>query len=617
MTKHLTLRLLCSLMLVATTCLASIAQSVSFVIDAPKQVVQGSKFNVSYVLKNAEGTDFREPEVQGLQKLYGPTAQSSYSSQWINGKQSSSSAVSYTFVFKATKAGKVVIPAASITVDGKRMSSGTHTIEVLPPDQAAQASQQQPEVRFDDPDTQQAGQAVTSKDIFIKISMSKANVYEQEAVVCTIKLYTKYQISQFMPTVQPSFDGFLIEDLPVSASLNTVEHVGGSNYMTAELKKCILYPQKSGKLTINSGNYDVSVVQYERIRSIFGYVQQPVEKQLKVKSNSATVNITPLPTPKPASFTGAVGQFAIKATVNPQQLRTYEAATYNLSVTGTGNIKYVKAPEVNFPSQFDVYDPQHKENVHANGGTMSGSKGFEYTFIPQHVGTYDIPAVEFTYFDVAKRQYVTVSTEPYHLTVAKGSGTPQSSADAVAKGIEQKNRDILHIKQGDLNLQTTHIPMLSQSWYWLIFFALPLLCLAGLLFYYRKQLKDRANVDLLKTKRANKVAKRRLKLAKKHMSQNDSTKFYAEILTAVWGYLSDKLGIPASELNRQNIQMELTNYGVAETDVNDLIELLDKCEFAQYAPELSGGSLNDVYNSTADVMDRIENTKRRRNTSNE
>ena len=146
---------------------------------------------------------------------------------------------------------------------------------------------------------------------------------------------------------------------------------------------------------------------------------------------------------------------------------------------------------------------------------------------------------------------------------------------------------------------------------------MPLLCLAGLLFYYRKQLKDRANVDLLKTKRANKVAKRRLKLAKKHMSQNDSTKFYAEILTAVWGYLSDKLGIPASELNRQNIQMELTNYGVAETDVNDLIELLDKCEFAQYAPELSGGSLNDVYNSTADVMDRIENTKRRRNTSNE
>ena len=168
-------------------------------------------------------------------------------------------------IYKATHAGKCTVGAASIVVGGQRMTTKPFTVEVLPPDQSASGAQQRQrsQVQYDDPMTQSADKAVGSNDLFVRIEMSKPRVYEQQAVVCTIKLYTKYQVSQFMPTLQPSFDGFLIEEIPMQPSLNNVEHVNGQNYMVAVLKKCLLYPQQSGQLTITSGNYDVNVVQYE------------------------------------------------------------------------------------------------------------------------------------------------------------------------------------------------------------------------------------------------------------------------------------------------------------------------------------------------------------------
>lgn len=581
----------------------------SFTVQGPRQVVQGNKFNITFVLSNAEGSNFTAPEISGLTKIYGPAVSTSYNMQIVNGKSTSNSTEEYNMVYKATKAGKYQVGSASVMVNGKKLTTKPFTLEVLPPDKSANNASGQSGVQFDDPDTQQSSQNVSSKDIFVRISMSKQNVYEQEAVVCTIKLYTKYQISQFVPTMQPSFNGFLIEELPVSNSLNAVEHVNGENYMTAELKKCILYPQQSGKLTISSGNYDVTVVQYERYRSMFGYVQQPVEKQIKVKSNSATVNITPLPTPKPAGFNGAVGNYTMTTSISPQVLKTYDAATYKFVVKGTGNIKYIKNPVIQFPSQFEVYDPKNDINANAVGSNVSGSNTYEYTFIPQFVGKYSIPVVEFVYFDVAKRQYVTLKSQSFDLTVAKGNSAPQGNS--ISKGLEQKNTDILHIKQGGFSLQKKQSFYIDSFGYWL-FYIVPVLIVAALLWYYRKQLKERSNVQLMKTKRANRVAQKRLKVAKKFMQQNDVNKFYAELLSACWGYLSDKLGIPVSELNKENIASELIGYGVSEELKQSVLELLDKCEFAQYAPDLANADLQSVLNETADIMDKLESTKHKK-----
>lgn len=585
--------------------LCALAQ-VSFTVDAPRQVIEGNKFTITYVLRNGEGSSFQEPKVEGTTKLFGPATSRSYSSQWVNGVSSSSTSEEYAITYRADKAGKYNVAAAKVQVDGKTYSTQPFTLEILPPDRTAQNGQGG--VQIDNYDSQRAGKEVSADDLFIRINLSKSSAYEQEAVVCTIKLYTKYQVSQFMPTLQPSFNGFLIEELPITSSLNNVERVNGQNYMVAELKKCILFPQQSGELEITSGNYDVTVVQYEAVRTLFGTMRQPVERQLSIKSNSQKINIKALPAPRPASFSGAVGKFSVETEIKPPVLKTYEASTLSYKVTGQGNIKYLKAPKIQFPAQFDVYDPQNNADAKPSGSTVSGTMTFEYTFIPQYVGKYEIPATEFTYFDPSAGKYVTLNTPKYDLSVAKGSGT--AAQVSVDNNIEQKNTDILHIKTGDLGLQKEHVSFVAGWTYWL-WYVLPTILLAAILIYYRKLLKERQNMALMRTKHANKLAKKRLKQAKAYMAANDSGKFYAELLNAIWGYLSDKLGIPVSELNKENIASVLASREVDDGTVTMLMELLDKCEFAQYAPELADSGIGETYNKAVEVMDKLETVKKK------
>ena len=591
---------------------AMVAQAASFTVEAPRQVVEGNKFNVTFVLNNGEGSNFTPPEVTGAKLIYGPSVSHSYSSSWVNGKSSHSSSEEYTMIYKATQSGKCHIGPASVVVDGKRMSTKALTIEVLPSGSHANSHSQQQTTPgaptpYSDPMTQSADKAVSGKDLFVRIEMSKPRVYEQQAVVCTIKLYTKYQISQFMPTIQPSFDGFLIEEIPVQPSLNKVETLNGERYMTAILKKCILYPQQSGKLTISSGNYDVSVVQFDTFRSIFGTISKPVEKDLKVTSNKATVNILPLPEPKPASFTGAVGRFNVTTDLKPATgLKTYSAATYRYIISGTGNIKYIKAPEVKFPEQFDVYDPKTDAQVNDGAGDMSGRVIMDYTFIPQFAGEFDIPDGEFSYFDPEAGKYVTVRIPGRHLSVAKGEGQPSNH-------YRMKNMDIRPIKSGDLDLKKSHGYIVDSWTYWL-WFLIPLLALVALLLYYRKQLKERADVRRMRSKRASKVAQRRLKAARGFASRGDRSGFYAEMLNALWGYMSDKLSIPVSELSKDNINAELEQYGIDELLRKESMDLIDKCEFAQYAPELASDDMNAVLDEAAGIIDRLESVKRKKTT---
>ena len=584
-------------------------QAASFTVEAPSQVVEGNKFNVTFVLKNGEGSNFTPPEVSGAKLIYGPSVSHSYSSSWINGKSTSSSTEEYTMIYKATATGKCHIGAASVVSGGNRLSTKPLTIEILPsgsqPNHQTQTTPGTP-TPYSDPMTQSADKAVSGKDLFVRIEMSKPRVYEQQAVVCTIKLYTKYQISQFMPTIQPSFDGFLIEEIPVQPSLNKVETLNGERYMTAILKKCILYPQQSGKLTISSGNYDVSVVQFDTFKSIFGTISKPVEKDLKVQSNSATINILPLPEPKPASFTGAVGKFNATADLQPATgFKTYSAATYRYIISGTGNIKFIKAPEMKFPEQFDVYDPKTDTQVNDGGGDMSGKVIISYSFIPQYAGEFDIPAGEFSYFDPDAGKYETITIPAKHLSVAKGEGQPSNH-------YRMKNMDIRPIKSGDLGLKKSHGYIVDNWTYWL-WFLLPLIAVAALLLYYRKQLKERADVRRMRSKRASKVAQRRLKAARGFASRGDRNGFYAEMLNALWGYMSDKLSIPVSELSKDNINAELEQYGINEQLRQASISLIDKCEFAQYAPELAQGDMNAVLDEAASVIDQLESVKRKTN----
>lgn len=578
----------------------------SFSVQAPRQVIQGGKFSITYVLSNASGSGFKSPNVGGCKLLYGPSVSQMSSFSSVNGKNTSSSSESYTMTYRAEKAGKYTVGAASVNVGGKTYTTKPFTLEVLPPDKSASGGNQSQSVQVYDVDTQTPDKSVGKNDVFVRIILSKSKAYEQEGILCTIKLYTKYNIQQFMPTLQPSFDGFISQELPITSSINRIENYNGENYMVADLKQCILFPQRSGTLTITSGNYDLTVIQYQTVRSgMFGMMMRtPVEKEIKVSSNKATINIVPLPEPKPADFCGAVGTFSVSTRMLNDNLKTNEAGTLRLTINGNGNLKNIQTPKIAFPSQFDVYDPQTTVDANPSGDHLTGTVTIDYAFVPQYVGKFEIPATSFSYFDPVKNKYERISINGYELDVAKGS----SSSSSAPAGLTQR-KDIIHIKTGDLSLANGHI-MFVNTWWYLLWYIVPLVIFCTILFYYRKLIKERANVALMKTKRANKVANKRLKNARQLMSKNKHDAFFEEMLRALWGYFSDKLTIPVSELNRDNIFLELSKYGVTENVCNNIIGLLDDCEFARYAKsEENGSDMSVVYKKACDLINQVENTK--------
>ena len=578
----------------------------SFSVQAPRQVIQGGKFSITYVLSNASGSGFKSPNVGGCKLLYGPSVSQMSSFSSVNGKNTSSSSESYTMTYRAEKAGTYTVGAASVNVGGKTYTTKPFTLEVLPPDKSASGGNQSQSVQVYDVDTQTPDKSVGKNDVFVRIILSKSKAYEQEGILCTIKLYTKYNIQQFMPTLQPSFDGFISQELPITSSINRIENYNGENYMVADLKQCILFPQRSGTLTITSGNYDLTVIQYQTVRSgMFGMMMRtPVEKEIKVSSNKATINIVPLPEPKPADFCGAVGTFSVSTRMLNDNLKTNEAGTLRLTINGNGNLKNIQTPKIAFPSQFDVYDPQTTVDANPSGDHLTGTVTIDYAFVPQYVGKFEIPATSFSYFDPVKNKYERISINGYELDVAKGS----SSSSSAPAGLTQR-KDIIHIKTGDLSLANGHI-MFVNTWWYLLWYIVPLVIFCTILFYYRKLIKERANVALMKTKRANKVANKRLKNARQLMSKNKHDAFFEEMLRALWGYFSDKLTIPVSELNRDNIFLELSKYGVTENVCNDIIGLLDDCEFARYAKsEENGSDMSVVYKKACDLINQVENTK--------
>lgn len=596
------------------------AHAVTFRAQAPSQVMVGMEFEISFVLSGSDrsASNISVPQLSGAKRLNNdPMVSQGFSRQiYSNGQgspsQSSSSYIAYTFRYIASSAGRHTLGPATVTVNGKRYSSQPVTIEVLSSPYQSQAPQQQqapPQQQSNVPADlrelieQIAGRDVTSNDFFVKITISKDVVYEQEAVMCHIKLYSRFPLGSFHCTQQPSFNGFLIEDLPLGQNNNAaIETINGAKYITADLKKCILYPQQSGKLTITSGNYDVQLKRYEVVNTFWGSMaQETTPANIKVSSNSETVNIRPLPSPKPANFSGAVGVFDLVTRINPQVFKTYSPATYSIIVSGTGNLKYIQNPVVNMPKQFDTYDPQNKINMSPNGDNMSGNVRFDYMFIPQFEGQYKIPDSYFVYFNTETQQYDSIKVEGYDIKVAKGEGKP-------SEHYKLRNMDIRDIDKGHCELSKSQSFFITSFGYWFLMLLALTLMIAGMVMY-RKIEKTHANTRLMRTRRASKLAQRRLKNARALMVKNDRNGFYAETLTALWGYLSDKLSIPVSELSKDNIAAEMESYGFSSNHIDDTMHMLETCEFAQYAPELEKNDMAQVYDDCAALIDNLEKVK--------
>ena len=597
-------RFILSILLIALTAAVSLHAQVSFTVKPPSRVYEGQRFPVTFRLTNAEGSDLKVSQINGCTLLYGPSVSTSQSYQVVNGRASSTSATEYTYYYKADKAGSFTIPAASVLADGKRYTTKAVSFTIHDITDANTPASQRP-VDVDDVDTQAAGRRVNSDDVFVRIILSKSSAYEQEAIGCTIKLYTKYSISSFMPTKQPSFDGFLIQEVDLQPALNQTETYNGQNYMTAVLKKCIIFPQKSGKLTINSGNYDISVVQYENVNMGMFQVRQPREAKIKVNSNSASIDITPLPQPQPEGFTGAVGKFEIDSRLVGNSFRTNDPATLIYTISGTGNIKYVKEPVIDFPTEFEQYTPKSDIQASVQANDVTGSMTVEYTFVPQSVGDFTIGSDKFVYFNPQTRQYVTLTTPSYPVKVAKGVSAPVTTDQ---KEVENKNSDIRHIYLGEKNPVKEHRMVVLQSWYWVLYL---LLIAVTVILIFANLRKARLNADVLgqKTAKASKVARRRLKSAEGFMKSGDSEKFYEEMLRALWGYLSDKLAMPVSQLSRDNISATLASKGYSEESAEAIVSVLDDCEMARYTPD-SSSRMDEVFERGVNAINQIESNRK-------
>lgn len=584
--------------------------------SAPDVVVVGDQFRLSYKVNTQDIDDFSAPAVSGFDILMGPSRSMQSSFQMINGRTTQSSSVTFTYILNATKAGTYTIGPASVTVNGKKHQSNSLRIQVLPPDKTRSNSSSNSGSNSGGGrmHTQDAGSQITGKDLFIAVTASKKRVYEQEAILLTYKVYSLVSLSQLMGDM-PDLDGFHTQEIPLPQQKSLkMEHYNGRNYGTVLWRQYVLFPQRSGKLTIPSIKFQAVVVQQNRnidpFDAFFGGGSAMTEVQKTIVAPALTIQVDPLPEPRPANFSGAVGQFTLKSSLTPKEVKTNDALTLRLAVSGTGNMKLMKAPVVNFPKDFESYDAKTTDNTKIGREGATGEMIFDYLAVPRHSGKYTVPSVEFCYFDPAAKQYKTLKSDSYDLEVAKGKGGEGNVSYNKREDVELLASDIRYIHQGDVSLRQPGDTLFGTLKYALCYL-IPLLVFVVLIVIFRKKATDSSNVVMMKHKKANKVAARRMKQAQALLRANKPSEFYEEVLKAMWGYVGDKLNIPVAELNKENVNEKLLQHGVSQETADAFLSVLNDCEFARYAPGDPAQTMDKIYMASVKVMSEMESMIKR------
>lgn len=593
--------------LLALTVQAYADDKVTFTASAPDAVAVGDQFRLSYTVNTQKVKNFRAPSIKGFDVLMGPSR--SYSMQSINGNTTET--LTFTYILLAQKEGEYTIPGATITANGDQMLSNSVKIKVLPADKAnsSQSGNAQSTSR-----SSSSGTSISNNDLFITATASKTTAYEQEAILLTYKIYTVVDLRGFDNVKLPDFKGFHSQEVELPNDRRWgLEHYKGRNYHSTIYRQFVLFPQQSGKLTIDAARFDASIEKMDAIDDPFEAFFNGGAGSIQIKKTlmtpKLTIDVKPLPAGKPADFSGGVGEFNISSSINSTKVKTNDAITVKVVISGTGNLKLVGEPEVKFPEDFEVYDPKVDSKFRLTNAGLSGNKVIEYLAIPRNAGTYKIPAIKFSYFDIKSRSYKTLTTEEYTVQVEKGAGNAsQTIANFTNKeDLKVLNEDIRFIKQNDVKLSPKGKYFFGSMGYWL-FYIIPGLIFIACFLIYRKQIAANANVAKVRTKKANKVAVKRMKQAGKLLAANEKDAFYDEVLKALWGYISDKLSIPVSQLSKDNIEEELRKYGVAEDLIKEFLSALNSCEFARFAPGDANQAMDKVYSDSLEVISKMENS---------
>ena len=599
--------------------LNTIGQNITFKGNAPGAVVVNQQFRVNYTLttQGDAGKDLRLSDVNGLETLFGPTlsGKNAYSYQDGSGNSFTQWNLTYTYVLLAKEEGTYTIPPATIKIGNSEYKSNEITVKVLPADQVASANQGgKGQVQAGQPvQAQSGGPSIGNSDLFIRMHVSKSSVYENEAFLVTFKLYSLVDITGFESMKFPEFEGFIAQEIELPSDHQmSLENYNGRNYRTVIMKQTILYPQRSGKITIGSGKFDanVRVRSQQRTRSVFDDFFETYQNVKKsITSSSVTVDVKPLPMGKPASFTGAVGDYKMTSSISATEMKANDAVTIKLTISGNGNVKLIKNPEITFPADFDVFDPKIDVSTKVSASGVTGSKTIEYYAIPRYAGDFTIPKLQFSYFDLKSGSYKTLSTEEHHLHVEPGEGGSTASPTIInstnKENLRHLGEDIRHIKLSGFTFHKGDF--FFGTFTYCLFYLIPFVLFVTFFIYFRKQVQQNANIALMRTKKANKVASQRLKTANKYLKENKREAFYDEILKAVWGYLSDKLSIPVASLTKDNVEAELTTYGAGEELINAFKDILNTAEFARFTPSQGHGAMDELYHSTVSAINKMEN----------
>ena len=592
-------------------------------VSAKKQVVVGERFQVVFEA-NGEGRNFQAPAFEGFNVVGGPFTSSSSSIQMINGSVTRSTSNSYTYALQATREGTFRIGSASVTIDGNKVSSEPYEIKVLPDDgsyaasgggSGASSGQGQPQQNTSDPQ-------VSGKDLFLRCIPSKKSVCVGDQIVLVYKLYTKVPVSSVSVSKMPSYAGFWTKVLSDNSGKlkQSSEYINGIEYTTAEIQRVVIVPQRSGKLTIDPMTMEcVAQIRTERrnrrsMDPFEAFFNDPffnnsiTNVQKELSSQSLSIDVKALPeNGKPASFAGAVGNYKFTSSIDKTELSTNEAVTVTLTVSGTGNIELLQMPEPVFPPDFEVYDPKITTSTDATSQGMTGTKKAEYLAIPRRAGSFSIPSVEFSYFNPGTESYQTLQSESYELSVSKGK---ESDGDGGVYASNQEDikylgSDVRHIMNDGAQLKPKHSTFFASSIYFAILLGL-LVVFVALLFILKKRADLAKDTAANRNRKADKVARGRLKNAYQYLKAKDQEKFYVEMSQALWGYIADKLGIERSKLSMETVSETMKGKNVPDELTQQFVDTLNYCEFARFAPGSAEEKMDDLYQRGIEVISKAE-----------
>jgi hypothetical protein len=576
--------------------------------EYPSVVNNGEQFTVMWTV-NSGGGEFSAPSFSGFYKLMGPQTSYSSSTQIINGKMSNSTTYSYVYYLQAVKEGKFVLAPATFKFKSKTYSSDSMHIEVV----GSNAQNQNVSSGNNNTDTEQEVVA-SGNDLLINLAVNRRDVFIGEPIYATVKIYSRVNIAGINEIKYPSFNSFLRSDIetPPLTSLRQ-ENVNGTIYGSGVVQQFLLYPQVTGEINIEPVQISVLIqkkVKGEQSDPFFGdFFSSYQTIPTAAASRPVKIKVKPLPGIQPADFSGVVGKLDIKASLNKESVNVNDAVTYKVTISGNGNLKIASAPVIKMPPDVEVYDPKISDDLKNGPNGTTGQKTFEYLMIPRHNGDFTVPSVSYSYFNISSGRYEKLTTGEFHITALKTNeqNTGLSVYGGVAKeDVKYLGKDIRFVKSDPGSLKKSADVFVSkQSFY--TSFAFSLLVFLVVLFLRREHIRRNSDLSIVRNRKAGKIAIKRLHNASVCLKNEEIDKFYDEILKALWGYLSDKMNIPVSELTRTNAFAVLVEQGIDEESVKSLSRILDTCEFARFAPSSSGTEAASIYEDASQFIKSVEN----------